>query len=166
MSLTNIDRDAFWVTDMLASSEINFPTVTGRMATDGIVHEQVAGVTSANASGAGGIFGIGVWMKPPTEDNVPFRVKAFCDDVDNLFLGIGYSPGAITGDDLLLENRFMHIGNKVDEIIMFPAHDASHVYYGRPIGIGIFSSSVVTQSVSLSVQNLGVSAPPFAKGVS
>jgi hypothetical protein len=163
MNLKNIARDAYWINDLTA--QVAFSGSANDMANDGTVHEDVADVVSNGTSGASGLYGVGVFMKPPLEDNVPYRVKAYCDDPDNIYLILGYAPASITGNDVLLEQRRFHLAYEFDEILMLPKHATTDTYYNRAIGFGIFSNSVATNHLRLCVQKLDVAPPQFSFAV-
>lgn len=168
MNLSNIDRDCFWLTSLLTADKIGWSSNTaGLVNSDGVVHTDVATLRSTGATSGTGTQAVGVFMSPPLEDNVPYRVKLHAPADDALFLLLGYAPGTITGtDDALSHYWYMPVEYDLDEVIMLPAHDPGDSLYNRPYCFGVACQSTVVAEIAMSVQKLDIAPPQFGKGVS
>lgn len=162
MNLKNISRDAFWINALETTSKINFSTTTQEIATNGTVNQVVGSVASADVSGTGGNYGVGVLMDSNDEERTPYRVKAYVPTNDNVYIIVGYAPASPTGSDIPEQPWMMHMVGEFDEIIMLPA---TTTYAGRAIMFGIKTELVAIQHAVLSVQKLDVSPPQFAIAV-
>lgn len=168
MNLVNLARDSFWFAPSIKQADkIGWSTSgSSRMNSDGLVKNVVGCVRSTGSSSTGQTNGVGVFMKAPTLDIIPFRVKAHVQDQGNsLRLLIGYAPATITGtNDDLLEPNTIVIHDNFDEIFMVPNVASGDTYYERPIGFAVQADNVTAANVYMSVQNLAVAPPPFAMG--
>ena len=171
-SLTNIDRDSLWYTNLLVTARQSWPATDFRYNSDGAVYDHIASVKSATGAlttGVGVYRSIGVNMKAPIEEYTPYRVKARLPTGRKGVIVIGYAQATITGtEDLISEVQSIPFHEKFDEIININYVDSTSTYYGRPIAITVSAEEVATESVwaFMSVQNLGVAPPSYAKGVS
>jgi hypothetical protein len=167
MNLKNISRDAFWLPSIKYADSINWSTNTvGLVNSDGVAHSDIAAVIAGNAAGSTGTQGIGVFMDPPKNEYVPYRVKAHVDASAGIHLMIGYAPASITGnDDALAQYHFIPFEYEMDEIFMLPALASGDTYYNRPICFGIATQGATTSRCFLSVQKLDVVPPQFSVSV-
>lgn len=159
MSLTNISRDSFVIGSMLSSSALAWSTSSGSMNSDAVVHSvhNSAKTTAASTVASN----IGVLMKPPTEELVPYRVKAYINQ-DDVRIILGYVT-AITGtNDSINDQNYFYFNRKFDEIIMVPYESSRD---GQALGFALTSVAAGARGF-ISVQNLSVSPPPFSMGVS
>jgi hypothetical protein len=158
MSLSNIDRDAFIIQSLLLSRRVTFSSANNNYNSDGVVYTEYASMeSSANSSAAGCI---GVNMRAPVAEFVPFRVKARM--VGESRLMIGYGPSTITGtNDAISEQLFVKFTDYLDEIYMVP-YEAS-ISEQLVFALGATASG---QGGQISVQNLGVAPMSYEKGVS
>lgn len=169
MSLTNINRDPFWIKDIRDSVVTPWSTEgTGKMNSDGNVNDRIGYVRSSGASVISATQqGVGTYMRPPTNDYTPYRVKVYVPNSTGIFLVIGYAPATITGiDDIVSNQNLYNIRENLDEIIMLPPHEDGHPFKDRPICFGVAAYQSGISNVRMSVQNLSVAPPPIALGVS
>lgn len=177
MSLTNISRDGIHVLPQRGkyapSNEVTLISNTLQVNADPAVYSDIASAKLAHntmALTAQNWKAIGCYMKQPNEDKTPFRVKASCLDGFEPALVIGYAPAIITGtDDLIYKLTSIPFHQNLDEIIMLDPVDADHGDGGKAICFALALTSTVSDKRllgTLSVQNLGISPPPHAKGIS
>jgi hypothetical protein len=170
MSLTNIQRDSLHVAELVNTAQVPWSTTADTYSSDGSVYDAQANVKpTATAIATSGSHYLGLNMSPPTLDRIPYRVKAYVpSDIESVLM-LAYAPTSITGtNDALSQFNLIPFNGKFDDVIMIHAHDSTHTYYERPIvfAIGVKNENGNTIRGWLSVQNLAVSPPSFAMGVS
>lgn len=131
-NLTNIKRDSYWI-DPAKAPLIPAPTAGWVPVTDETVH-----ITHASAhcrtqlSSPTGQTLIGVWMMPPVEEPVPYRVQAggtYKDGTNQpelhpVHFGCGYGTGPSAGSAVV--DPFLMSSGRFDKVIMMrPNADTS-----------------------------------------
>lgn len=88
--------------------------------------------------GADQIASLGVWMDPPQEDTVPYRIKAHFQASENVFIVFGYARNGVTGsDDLVARYILLPFDKEFDEVLALPKLDSSDEYYQKPVYFGL-----------------------------
>lgn len=178
----NIRRDAIWTnprtsddvlfgTESLLSDTSPLANSSGQVnARYGCVQSDVSSNVSITAARREII---GVLMNAPVADTTPYRIHASSSidgssaTVHASSIIIGYAPASPTGTDDIIEDiyRIPFRTISFDNVVMVPALESGDTYFGRALFIGIsIDATVAIVNVNvqahISVQNLGVGAPP------
>lgn len=177
MSIVNLDRDGVWC-EIDTSAEKAWSTEstigdTILINADSTVYDASAYVQAdkTSTSISTGWRGIGCYIKQPTVDTTPYRVKGFINAGSMICsVGVGYAPASITGgDDSITPVTLFPMSYEFDQLIMVPARISTDTYYNRALAFFIalqYTGASADTYAHLSVQRLATSPPKFAASVS
>lgn len=180
MNIINLDRDSFW-TNLKTTADVTVGTVFAPLPSgnaiinaDPTVYDDVAkaklSTSAAITVAAASYAAIGCYLKPPTVDTVPYRIKGYAHGLQSpsCIAIIGYGPSSPTGSgDTITPCVFIPFDDYIDEIVMIPALDSTDPDYGKPIafGIGIGQCTSDVVFAHLSAQRMATTPPKYGAAV-
>lgn len=171
--LANLQRDQYHViiepsVSFGSSTVKNDSLVSSGPATVAIDAGMVYSINTTPTFTAGNWGGVGLYIQPPTDDNVPFRVKAHATALRNTFLFVGRGPATPTGtNDNVSKVIALPFDGEIDEIILVRPLDPSDPEFNNPlcIGVALAENAGNDIDVAVSVQKLSKASPTYASSV-
>lgn len=177
MTIVNLQRDMIYSEP--SASLLTFATKSAKgktiLCNGATVYQNSGQATALGATltaAAGQWAGLGLFISPPTVDNVPYRVKANVFSAGpEVYLFYGYAPASPTGTDDLITNVTAYALSgtlEFDDCILVPALPAGDPDLGKPLCFGVAHGEAASGwvDVALSVLNMATAPPQYSSSSS